>query len=368
MKLKVLQEDFYKALANASRFVSSRAQLPVLGNILLKTNKNKLLILSTNLEISLSTSVGAQIEKEGEITVPAKAITEIISNLAPGTINITCDKEQIKIESQGSKLNVVGMNSSDFPSIPQKVDTKNALSLNKADFQAALSQIIYASSVDETRPILTGILTLVKKGGLVMVATDGFRLSQKKISLDGITNIFKVIIPKNVLFEIAKFVGEEENIFFTFKESDHQVSFAFGDTVLSSRVLEGEFPDYEKIIPKESTIKVNIDKEEFLRVVKLSSVFARDSANIIKFQTGKDNITLSAESPQAGNQKTDIEAKVEGKEIEIAFNYRFLEDFLHSVKGESVDIAFSSSNAPGVFTDPQDPQFIHLVMPVRITE
>lgn len=369
MKIQILQENFYQALANASHFASTRAQLPVLGNILLKATKNKLFVLSTNLEISLATSIGAQVKEAGEITVPARAITEIVANLAPGTISVTSEKEQLKIESQGSKLTVLGMNTADFPSVPEKLDQKKNFSLPKNLFQEAISQVIFASSIDETRPVLTGVLAIFKKGGLTLVATDGFRLSQKKIEIKGPEKAFQMILPKNVLLEIAKYSGnEEEGVLLSYKETEHQVSFGFTDTVLSSRLLEGEFPDFEKIIPKESNTKVNVDKDELLRVVKLASVFARDSANIVKIEIKKDNITISAESSQAGSQKTELEARVEGKELEIAFNYRFLEDFLHSLKGESVDIRFSSANAPGVFTDPQDTTLIHLIMPVRIQD
>ena len=368
MKLQILQENFYKALANASRFASIRAQLPVLGNILLKATKNKLFIVSTNLEVSLSTSIGAQVKEEGEITIPARAITEIVANLAPGTISFTSDKEQVKIESQGSKLTVLGMNSSDFPSVPQKLDQKNTFALPKNLFQEALSQVIFATSIDETRPVLTGVLAIFKKGSLSLVATDGFRLSQKKIAIKGIEKSFQIILPKNVLLEIAKFSFEETEILFSYKADEHQASFGFNETILSSRLLEGEFPDFEKIIPKESSLKINVDKDELLRVVKLASVFARDSANIVKISTKKDTLNVSAESSQAGSQQTEIAAKVEGKELEIAFNFRFLEDFLHSIKRESVDIRFSSANAPGVFTDPQDTSLIHLIMPVRIQE
>jgi DNA polymerase-3 subunit beta len=366
MKLKILQENLYKALLNASRFSSTRAQLPVLSNIALKAAKGKLIISSTNLEISLSTTIGAQVEKEGEITIPARAITEIVANLSPGTISLSAEKEQIKIESQGSKLTVLGMNASDFPAVPQRIEQNKALSIPKNIFQSALSQVVFATSIDETRPILTGVLTIFKKSGIILVATDGFRLSQKKIAVNGAEKESRIILPKTVLLEIAKLSGEEEEFYFSSKTNEHQVSFGFADTVLSSRLLEGDFPNYEKIIPKDTLTKVNVDKEEFLRVVKLSSVFAKDSANIIKVLVKKDSIVVSAESSQSGSQKTELDAKVEGKELEIAFNFRFVEDLLHAIKGESVNIAFSNSNAPGVFTDPQDDSFIHLIMPVRI--
>lgn len=369
MELQVLQENFSKALSTASRFTSTRAQLPVLSNILLSAKKTKLLVSATNLETSISISVGAQIKKEGEITVPARVITDIVSNLPPDTINLAVAKEQIKISTQNFDSSVAGMNSADFPAIPLTVG-KDSIKLEREDFIAALSQVSFAASIDETRPILTGVLFIYKKGKLILVATDGFRLSQKKISLKAIQKSQNVILPKSALNELSRLSSEEETIDFSLRKDDNQVVFGLGSTVLASRILEGEFPDFEKIIPKESKIKVNLDKEEFLRAVKLASVFARDSANVVKVKVGKDSFELSAESQAAGSQEARVDAKVEGqvdkKGFEIAFNYRFLEDFLNAVGSDEVQVEFSVSNAPGVFTDPKDPDYLHLIMPVKI--
>jgi DNA polymerase-3 subunit beta len=366
MKLKVLQENLHTSLTTASRFVSAKAQLPVLANILLKATKTKLTIASTNLEIAISSSIGAQVDKEGEIAVPAKAITEIVSNLLPGTITLSAEKEQLKIESQSSTLNVLSMNTADFPLVPQKIDAKEAIALPRGPLLEGLSQVLFASSIDETRPVLTGILMIFKPQELVLVATDGFRLSQKRIEGKGLKKSQRLILPKAVLAEVSRLTGDGEEILFGYRQSENQAVFGFSDTVLSSRVLEGEFPDFEKIMPKETSLKVELDKEDFLRAVKLASVFARESANIVKLLIGKGNVKILAESPNSGSQETEVEAKTEGTGIEIAFNYRFLEEFLHAVKGETVKIGLSSPSSPGVFTDPADKGFIHLIMPVRV--
>ena len=366
MKLKVLQENLQTSLTNASRFVSSKAQLPVLANILLKATKTKLVVASTNLEIAISSAIGAQVSQEGEIAVPARAITEIVANLLPGTVTLTAEKEQLKIESQNSTLNVLSMNTADFPVIPQKIEAKDSLSLPKEPFLQGLSQVLFASSIDETRPVLTGVLMIFKPQELVLVATDGFRLSQKRIEGKGLKKSQRLILPKSVLVEIARLSAEGEEILFNYKESENQAAFAFSDTVLSSRVLEGEFPDFEKIMPKETSLSVELDKEDFLRAVKLSSVFARESANIVKLVFSKNSAKILAESPSSGSQETEIEARTEGAGLEIAFNYRFLEEFLHATRGETVKIGLSSAASPGVFTDPSDKSFMHLIMPVRV--
>jgi DNA polymerase-3 subunit beta len=261
------------------------------------------------------------------------------------------------------------MNAADFPTVPQSVG-KESISLERESFLTALSQVSFAASVDETRPILTGILFIYQKGKLILVATDGFRLSQKAIPMKAITKKQNVILPKVALNELSRLSSDEEKINFSLRKSDNQVVFGLGNTVLSSRILEGEFPDFEKIIPKESKIKVSLDKEELLRAVKLASVFARESANVINFTVRKSSVELVAESQASGSQEAKVDAKVEGsidkKGFEIAFNYRFLEDFLSVVKEDDVQIELSATNAPGVFRDPKDPEYLHLIMPVRI--
>lgn len=371
MKAQILQENLTKALVLASRFASTKAQLPVLGNILLSAKSNKLLICSTNLEISIVTWIGAKVEKDGDITVPARVITDLVTNLEPGTVNLESEKEILKISSPKFSFEVAGMNANDFPSVPQGLG-KKSLILTKGDLVTAISKVLFATSIDETRPTLTGVLFIFKKnlsaraGELVLVATDGFRLSQVKLPLLSSLGADNVILPKGVLGELGRLSETEEKINLSFKKEENQVTFEIGDIILSSRTLEGSFPDYEKIIPKEPKVSVRTDKEEFLRAVKLASVFARDSANIVKIKILKDGLEISGES-QSGSQKGKVDAKVEGKvELEIAFNFRFLEEFLHAARGEEIKIELSDADKPGVFTDTTDSDFLHLIMPVAI--
>lgn len=366
MKLEVFQENLTKALSFASRFISPKAQLPVLGNILFSAKKTKLLISSTNLEVSVCCSMGAKTEKEGEITIPGRIITELVSNLTPGTISLEVEKEQLKISTPNFESSVLGMNSSDFPPVPTTIGKEGLIKLPKEPFLEALSQVIFAASIDETRPILTGILFVFQKDLLVLVATDGFRLSQKKVQVKIPGKPERLVLPKGVLGELMRIVGGGD-ILMSFSKKENQVLFGGEEIILSSRTLEGEFPDYEKIVPKESVAKVSLDKEEFLRAVRLSSVFARESANIVKVNLGKDFVDLSAESSSSGSQKTRVDARVEGEDkMEIAFNYRFLEEFLHAARGEEIKIELSGPSSPGVFRDTKDTNFLHLIMPVRV--
>lgn len=367
MKFTILQENLSKAINTASRFAGVKAQLPILGNILISAKKAKVSIASTNLEISVSIEVGAKVEEKGDISIPARVISELVSNLSKDTVTLESEKEQLKITSSGFSSKLLGMDSSDFPKVPTTIDDAKALKVPGDQLLSALSQVIFAASSDETRPVLTGVLFIWDKGELTLVATDGFRLSQKRLKVPSAKQTPQVVLPKTVLSELSRLEGGED-ILFSREEKEKQVVFGVGEVILSSRLLEGEYPDFAKIIPKESNIKTLIDKEEFLRAVKLASVFARESANIVKLKLAKDSVKVSAESSSAGSQEAKVDAKIEGQadDFEIAFNYRFLEEFLNSVRGDEVKMEFGLPDKAGVFTDSTDPTYLHLIMPVKI--
>lgn len=365
MKLQILQENLNKAINIASRFTTSRAQLPILGNILLKADKSKLTVSSTNLEMSISVKLGAKVEEVGEICVPSKIISDLVGNLQKETLSLESKKEQLVVSSSSSSSSILGMNSSDFPKVPENLHKEKALKISSSDFSEGLSKALFATSLDETRPILTGVLFEIGKD-LTLVATDGFRLSRKVIRTNISKKEISFILPKNILSEISR-DSEEDEILFEIQEKEKQVVFEVGNRVFSSRLLEGSYPDYKKIIPKNSSTKVTLDKEDFLRAVKLLAPFARDNANIVKVKVLKGSIKLTSESSQSGVGENTIDAKVEGDSpVEIAFNYRFLEDFVGSVKSEEIVLELTSTDKAGVFTDPSDKDFLHLIMPVKI--
>jgi len=366
MKLAVLQEDLAKALLTSSRFVNTRAQLPILGNIILKTEKTSLRLLATNLENSISMSLGAKIESEGEIAVPAKTISEVVSNLARGQIELEAQKEQLRIKTDTFTGVVSGMNTSDFPKLEGTV-SKNSVTFEKSEFDKAISKVLFCASVDETRPVLTGVLLLNKGGKLYVVATDGFRLSQKILTLPKGLTFEKIILPRNFISELIH-IGESSTFSFEVKEKENQAVFGIDNVVLTSRLISGSYPNFENIIPKAAGTKVRVGKEELLRATKLASVFARESANMVRVNVSKNSLKISAESGKSGSQEGSVEAKVEGEEMEIIFNYRFIEEFLNVVEGEEVEIQLSNTTSPGIFLDPKDPDFLHLIMPVKIQE
>lgn len=369
MKFQVLQSDISQAVAKASRFASSRAQLPVLGNILFKTDKNKIIVASTNLEVSFATSIGAQVETEGDITIPARIAHDLFSTLKSGQVTLSVEKEVITVTTDSFESKIPGMNASDFPSLPLTSE-KSSLVLDVEALTKALSKVSFAVSVDETRPVLTGVLFIFEKNELTVVATDGFRLSTYTLSLETpLTESQHCIIPKTPLVELPKLETVQKEIGLFFDTDNNQVVFSAGKNVLATRIIEGEFPEYGKIIPKDTLFEVVVDKDEFARAVKLASIFARDSANVVTFTLKSQELELSAKSAQKGTQKSTVAANItsdSSPEFTIAFNCKFMEDFLGSVKGDTITMKFINSEKAGIFLDSSDPEYLHLIMPVKL--
>jgi len=370
MLFQVLQEDLIKSVNSSIRFIAARPTLPILSNFQLIAKGSTLHIQATNLEMSIADKIGASVEEEGVITIPAKIFHEIVSNLPKGKLKFEVIKEELKIEASDWKGKIPTSPSNDFPKIPDSIDEKKSFTLNKEDLAKNLSKILFSASLDETRPVLAGVLFIFTKSQakdpstLTFVASDGYRLSKKTIKLDKDIQSKNLIIPRPAIAEIIKQSTESSAITFEVKEDDNQIVVKIGDAYLSSRLIDGNFPEFEKIIPVRWDTKVNVDKNDLGRGVKLASVFARDSGNIIKMAIAQNNIELKSEGTKVGNQTGKIEAKVDGSPLEISFNYKFIEEFLNVVEGDSVEIKLTDQVSPAIFADPLNPDFLHLIMPV----
>lgn len=369
MKISVLQENLSRGLTTVSRLVATKATLPVLGNVLLKTDKGRLKLSATNLETGISLFLGAKIEKEGEITVPARILVELVSSLLPEKIDLEAREATLHLASGSFKADISGISASEFPKIPSFQGEPTFL-FDKEELIKTLSLVSFAAAQDESRPVLTGVLLRGKIGKTLLVATDGYRLSVKNLAVRKQKEEKDLLIPAKTLFEVCRIAqegqDEEKEIKMALNQELNQVLFSFPQVELSSRLLEGEFPDFEKIIPSSSKTLAEFDKEEFLRAVKIASIFAREQANIVKIKIEGGKMIISAESPQVGANQGEIEAKTEGEKLEIAFNFRFLLDFLNSPIGEEIIFEANGPLSPGVFKVKGDDSFLHIIMPVRI--
>lgn len=373
MKLEILQENLAKGLSNSSRSVSSKPQMPILANVLLSTDNGQLKLATTNLEMGITLWVGARIEKEGSFTVPAKTLNELVTSLRPGKIEMELVDGQLSLKSGKFAAKINGIPAGEWPvkEILSEDKKEEVLEVDAAELVAAINKVAFSVALDESRPVLTGVLLKIENGTATMVATDGFRLSCKSFKVSGSLEDRTIVVPAKALWEVGRIVGEvknEQKLKIIFLPG--QVRFLTGETEIFARLIEGNFPVYERIIPKETAFDVVLDKEEFLRAVKTAGIFARDSANIIKLKLSDNDLEISANAAQVGEDKGDVPVKVEGSVpvggFSIAFNFRYLLDVLNIADSEQVKISFSGPLAPGVVKIPADPDFLHIIMPVRV--
>lgn len=365
MKITILQSDFLPTLLIGSRFVTQRAQLPILGNIKLEAKGAKLIISATNLEMSVSTSIGAKVEKEGQITLPAKTLTDLVSNISDSQINIESDLEKVKISSENTKTTLTGTNAADFPEIMDSMPEKS-VSLDTKEFIEALPQVAFCSSPDDTRPALSGVL-LIFDTDISLVASDGYRLSKRVLSQKSDNTNIRYILPKNLVSELLKIIKDpKKKLLHHYSDSNKQVVFSYDNYIISSRIVDGEYPNFEKIIPASSKIEATLSKSDLTQALKVISVIARESANIAEFNFDEKSVVIKAESNKSGEGETFLDANVTGGKLSILFNYKFLLDFLNSIEGDSVLMQMNDSSSAGVFKDASQKNYLHLVMPVKL--
>lgn len=363
MKGTVLRKDFAQSLNTASRFIAHRAQLPILSNILLKADKAKLNLYATNLEISIALSLGAKIDEVGEIAVPARTLTDLVNSLSGENIDFEVKQETLHLNSSTFSGTVSSMNTSDFPQVPTSIQ-KETKSFDAKDLLKSISQVIYSVSADETRPVLSGVLFKVEDDNLMLVASDGYRLAQKIVKLKADSDDFSLIIPKSILLELNRTISEG-TLAFEVRKEDNQVIFSSGNAVLSSRTVEGDYPPFETVIQKPTSIAVSVDRNDLQQAIKTSSVYARDGGNAVKLNITKDGIILSAQSASVGSQETSVDAKVDGGETEVSLNYKFVEDLLNVIDSENVNIQLQDSSSPVKFRGEGNEELLHLVMPLK---
>ena len=375
MKLFVLQENLNRGLSVVGRLVAGKTQLPILNNVLLATDKGRLRLSATNLEMGINFWVGAKIEEEGAITVPARMLGEFIASLPGEKVELALSDGVLKAVSGGVEATFNGIAAGEFPAVPVLVGEPTLL-LASSIFSQAVSCTAFAAATDEGRQVLTGVKWIFRGDEFIIAATDGYRLSVKKFKTKTKREDGELLIPARALQEVVKILEEEkpkkskteekEEVKVRVTPEANQAIFEIGDTGLVTRLLEGQFPNFEKIIPKESATKTTIDTADFLRAVRVAAIFARDSANLVKLKIEKNLLKISSNTPQVGANMSTIEAKTEGEECEIAFNCRYLLDFLSGVAGGRLLLEVNGPLHPGVLKLVGDDSFLHVIMPVRV--
>lgn len=364
MELSVTQENLSKALSIVSRVASTRTQLPILSNILLRTDGNRLLIAATNLEISSTQYVGAKVTTPGAITIPARLITEFVSNLPKDTIELRVKSNNLHISSGSYKSTINGVIADDFPELPT-INEKESItySINTEDFKQAVSQTIITASSDATRPVLTGVYWHSFEGNLYLAATDGYRLSERKLVKT--KSEVSAIIPVPTLQEVLRTIHDDASeVTILFDET--QVGFRVGGAEIISRLIDGNFPDYRQLIPKESSITMKLNKQEFIRVIKIASLFARESGGSITLTADEDKKTLSIHSvaSELGENTSEITVGITGSG-DVTLNSRYIAEALSVIEDEDLSFEFSGKLSPCILRSQSTSGYYHVIMPLK---
>lgn len=362
MTFTVLKETLQEILSTASRFTLSKiTSVSSLQGGLLKTEKGKLTIITTNLNDFFSSELKIGNKEKKGLVVDIKKVVEFLSFLPAGQIEVSLEDKQMRIKSKKTTASFSTMSAEDFPFPPQTEGKRFVL--KKGFLEKNLPLILFAVAKDESRPILTGVNFLSREDGLYLVATDGFRLSllkEKKTE-----DIPPLIISSTVLSEILRLLPEKEEVGAVYSEKEKTVLFTIGKSRIYSRIIEGDFPPFEKVIPADYKTRAVVEKDEFLRNVKLASVFARDLSNIIILEIKKDGLSIRPRGSQEEGTVASQEAEIEGEEQKIAFNYKFVLDFLNNIKGKKIIFQMTEPNAPGLFKAEKQEDYLHIIMPVR---
>jgi DNA polymerase-3 subunit beta len=375
MKVSCLQENLAKGLSIVSRAVASRSTLPVLGNVLLATDQGRLKIAATNLELAVTCWIGAKVDDEGAITVPARVLSDFVNSLPPERIEMELNPrtQTLHLKCARYDANIKGIDAQEFPIIPTIGDGKR-ISLEPETLREMIEQVTFAAATDESRPVLTGVVAKFEKDKVTFAAADGFRLSVRHATLSApVEPSFSVIIPAKALQEVARVSSnQEEPVELAITENRSQILFKLTNIEIVSQLIDGTFPDFARIIPESYTTRTVVKTSELQNAVKASSVFARESMNTVRLQIAPANdlgggkITITATSAESGNNVSDIDATVDGGSMEIAFNARYLADVLNVIQAAQVAIEMTSASSPGVFKIVGRDDFLHVIMPMHV--
>ncbi len=371
MKLSVMQENLARGLSVVSRAVSNRSTLPVLANVLLKTEDAGLKLTATNLEIGITYWVPGKIETDGATTVPAKLLTDLVNSLPAGdrvdlalqagdTLHLRCGRFETHIK---------GIDADEFPAIGaagERPTTRIAQNV----LRRALAETAFAAASDEARPILTGVLARFEGDQLTLAAADNYRIAVKTIPILDAVPETSVVVPARALNELARILADvDDPVEVVLAAGKNQILFHLDGIDLVSRLIDGQFPNYQQVVPTSHTTRAVLEREELLRAVRPAALIAHESANIVKLQVsadGEPGVTVSANA-EVGDHVGQVEATVEGDGTTIAFNARYLADVLTNVAAEQFALELNGPLSPGVFKPIGDDQYIHVVMPVRTT-
>ena len=362
MKLQVTQENLNRALGSVARVANSRGTLPILANVLIKTSNNRLSLSATNLDIAITHYIGAKVKDEGSITVPARLMQDFVSSLPGGVIDLKLDDIKLHVTTDQYKSVVNGIMADDFPVMPA-ISGGTKWKVSSAVFKKALQQVVFAASSDETRPVLTGILIQSHDGNLFMAATDSYRLTEKQIGINKAD--IQLLVPASAMQDLLRVLDDKDQDI-NITHDEQQVLFQAGDIELVTRLIEGKYPDYRKLIPSSFTVEATLKRSDLLNVTKVSSLFARESAGSVTIDVDKDEqrLTIRSVASQLGENNATAQAKIT-ESGSITLNSRYLLDGLNALSGDTVCFGFNGKLEPTILYDPDNDDYKHIIMPLK---
>lgn len=362
MKLKVTQENLNKALGLVARVANTRGTLPILSNVLLRIDGNRLSVSATNLDIAISCQLGAQVQTSGSLTVPARLFQDLVSGLPSGVIELEQDEQRLKINTDSYKSIINGVAADEFPVMPA-IEDGTAWRVSAPLLKQALQQVLMAASNDESRPVLTGVLFQTIDGVLSIAATDSYRLAEKRLA--EVKQDIKLLIPATALHDVLRIINDHEGDIEVVHD-DQQVQFRAGDVELVARLIEGNYPDYRKLIPTGFATSASMSRAEFVNITKVSSLFARESAGsvVVSVDEPSESIWIHAVASQLGenNATLKVEAKGSGS---ITLNSRYLLDALQAIDAKNVRLGFNGKLEAVMLTASDSDDYLHIIMPLK---
>ncbi|MFA9404734.1 MAG: DNA polymerase III subunit beta [Anaerolineales bacterium] len=375
MKVSCLQENLSRGLGTVARAVAPRSTLPVLSNVLVASDKGRLRLSATNLEMGISYWIGAKIEEEGATTVPARTFVDLVNTLPNDTVlmELTVRNQTLNVRCGAFNNDIKCIDAHDFPPLPPS-ELDDGLDLNIEDLRTMINQVTLAASTDDARPVLTGVLVEIEGSEMTFAAADGFRLSVRTATLSSAApEPIQAIIPARALNELARIVGTgEDSVTMTLPPNRGQVIFRAKDVEVVSQLIEGTFPDYRGIIPANHVTRTILPTSAFLKACRAADIFAREAAHSARLRVtpGTDlepgTVEVSATSAETGSNETTVDATIEGDPVEIAFNVRFLVDVLSVINTPNVALETTGPSAPGVLRPVGQDDFLHVIMPMHL--
>ena len=375
MKISCLQENLAKGLSVVGRAVGSRSTLPQASHVLLASDEGRLKLVATNLEIAITCWIGAQVEEEGAVTIPARLLTDFVTSLPNERIDMSLPAraKQLNLNCARNEASVSGMDAADFPPVPP-VDDGFRLKLDAKALRTTIEHVEFAAAADDTRPVLTGIHTLLEDSELTLAAADGFRLAVYKLALaEEVPEKVEVIIPARAMRELMRLLAEEEEpLELAFNAARSQVLLRLKSVEMVATLIQGTFPNYSQLIPGSYASRALIDMRQFLQETRIAAIFARDGSGIVRIQLqpGEDvapgKLIISARAEEIGEHRGEMDVKIEGEASKIAFNSKYLQEVLQVLDCSQVALETSTPSSPGVLRPVGVENYVHVVMPMFV--